>query len=516
MKKKLAMKVCAVAMSLAMVGSLAGCGNNDSGNASGSGSDSQGSTQQPSGGEESSGESESTPDESQQEETYDFGGQVVKVQGNAWENLKEGSDNYDVYWDYAHQIEEKYGVTIEYSPLELDDGYNSTQQIIAACTSGKAHADIFAVSDDGFISLMSGGYLADITKDYNELQVGSLWTDGATWNDHVYGLTFDNMGDSYVMVYSRAYLEEIGMDKTPTDMFVEGKWSYDDCIEYLTEMKSKLPDGTYPISLHYYHWASMAPAANGGIVSVNSNGELGVLDEKYLEALDFYVKLQNQGLAQPMTPVPKEDGTYATEGWSYGTGDTMATATEGKEYVITMAESWQFGGILDSHGEWGVVPWPWGSSVTCDGDYKTLSDNYRTAQSIWTDIVVPAQQYRNASEIPDIVLFKIACDYFDMISPDGANARHSAWEAEQAGQAHENLGYQPGTTRAFCTDQDIEVYDWMHSRVVYDWGHAFDNNSITNIWELSKRIIGVKLDARSVAESYAQEAEANMADKKLK
>ena len=536
MRKKLAMKICAIVMTAAMVGTMAGCGNdssNPSSSAGESGSSSEVSSDAAEDSEESGGadeSSEETPAEEEggeeanaEEETYDFGGQVVKVNGNIWDNLKEpvpndngevDTTNYDKYWGFAHQIEEKYNIKFEWVELTGDDGYSAGEKIVQTILDGQCFADILAVSDDVFITMMTGDYLADITDTYNELQVGSLWTEAATWQGRVYGQTYDGVGNCYVMVYSRDYLESIGMTETPTDKFLKGEWSYDDCIEYLTEMKSKLPDGTYPMSVHYYHWASMAPAANGGVVSVDSDGNLGFTDPAYTEALEFYVNLQNLGLAQMMVPTDNGDDTYSSA-FDYG-HDKMSTAAEGTTFVMTMAEGWQYQYLLERCGNWGIVPWPWGSQVTCEGDYTTLSDNYRTVQSIWTDTVIPKAEYRNASNIPDIVLFKIARDMFDLNSPNGAAVRKAMWEAEQKGEEFDYMGDAPGSAGSFCTEQDVEVYDWLHSRIMYDWGHAFDQNDITNVWELAKRTVAVKLDARSVAERYLQEAEAKMAEKGLK
>ena len=270
----------------------------------------------------------------------------------------------------------------------------------------------------------------------------------------------------------------------------------------------------------------MAPAANGGVVSVDSNGEIGFADPRYTAALEFYVELQNLGLAQMMEPTDKGDGTYSTS-FNYGHNGGMSSATEGNIFVMTMIEGWHRQYLLDEIGEWGIVPYPWGPEVTCsepdkvdeEGNpigYTTLSDNYRTVQSIWTNTVIPKQEYRNASSISDIDLFKIAKDMFDKNSPNGAAVRLAAWEAEQKGEVFDYLGDNPGSIGNFCTVEDAKIFDWLHTRVQYDWGHALDDANITNVWEVAKRTVGVKLDARSVAETYLQEAEANSEDKGLK
>ena len=202
----------------------------------------------------------------QEEETYDFGGAEVRVFGNKWNDLDPDAEGDKTqYLDAAAQVEEKYNIKFVYAKPDGYDGYNLGELIQAGITAGDAGVDILDSEPDALISLLSSGALTDLTNDMDQIHVGSLYKEAVTWQDHCYGMTFDNVGDTYFMVYSRDYLEEIGMDVTPTEKFMAGEWSYDDMKEYLTEMKAKLPEGVYPIGIHYYHWASMAAAANGVI-----------------------------------------------------------------------------------------------------------------------------------------------------------------------------------------------------------------------------------------------------------
>lgn len=95
---------------------------------------------------------------------------------------------------------------------------------------------------------------------------------------------------------------------------------------------------------------------------------------------------------------------------------------------------------------------------------------------------------------------KIANDYYDLVQPSGAAGRLSAWEAEQAGEEPQ-IGFDAGTARDFCTEEDYELYDWAHNRVKYDWAKPFDNAKITSIWNLAAEIIAEGVDARSAADS---------------
>lgn len=428
-------------------------------------------------------------------ETYDFGGATVKVFGNQWGNLNPNAEgDKTLYLDYAKQVEEKYNIKFEYVDANSYgyDGYNMAEVVQTTLSAGEGFAHIIDVGVEGILPLFAGGYVADITEDIDELQVGSIYTDAVTWNGHCYGMTFDNIGDTYALVYSRDFFDECGIETTPTDKFMAGEWSYDDVREYFTEIKANLGD-VYPIGVHFYHWQSMAGAANG-VPAITGDGSINITNEYYLESLEFYVSLIEDGLAAPMIYEFNEDGSIA------GADIPMGTTDMNTRIAMTRYESWEFGGLESSIGKWGITYWPWGSNVTVDGDYTTLSDTYMTAQAYWGNCMVLADA-PEATGIDAIDLMKIAKDYYDLCSPAGAECRLAAWEAEQAGEEPQ-LGFERGQDRNFCTKQDVELYDWGHDRVVYDWAKPFSDADIVDTWSLAREILAYGDDARTVAESY--------------
>lgn len=68
------------------------------------------------------------------------------------------------------------------------------------------------------------------------------------------------------------------------------------------------------------------------------------------------------------------------------------------------------------------------------------------------------------------------------------------------------IGFDAGTARDFCTEEDYELYDWAHNRVQYDWAKPFDNAKITSIWNLAAEIIAEGVDARSAADAAYKSA----------
>lgn len=525
MRKKLATKICAIVMTAAMVASMAGCGDDSGDNSQAS---TPGNSQASNSGQESGGADNQTPDDTQpdeqiEEEVYDCGGAVIRVEGGRFSDLNEENkldengqekEGYVKKRDFANQIEEKYNCKIEYVTLNTD-GYDSISAVLTPMVNDVAHADIFCARESVMIGVKD--YLAVLSpEDLDKLKMGGIYTEAASWGGKTYGWTYDNMGSAYVLCYSREYLKNIGMDETPTDWFVRGDWDYEKCREYLNLLKTKLPDGTYPIAVHSNHWVSMAPAANG-VVSIDSDGGIHLADEAYVQALEFYTSLIDDQLAPAATGVEILDDGGIKASQLTGMGD-MSGKGDGNKYVITMVEAWQYGSMLKDKGEWGIVPFPWGPEVTCSGDYTTLSDNYLVPQSIWTNVMVPDSKYRPEAtkNIPDYVLHQIARDFCALDDPEGAAVREAVWEAESKGETYENYGYKPGDPGYFSTMQDIEVFDWMHTRAALDWGLAFNDNTIVRVNRNGYYVIAARKDARSTGEGFVSEGEQNMKDKKLK
>ncbi len=441
---------------------------------------------------------EETSEEVVEEAAYpDLGGVTIKV-WNAFPGLNEtvdpAADNYNaIAADAKTVIEERYNCILEPVQLEGSDGISDAEVMLASITSGEPFADVVNLDNVTLMPMVINDVLVDFTGQTDSWKVPQGFIDEATFNGKVYGFTFDSAG-AEMIAYDRDFFEEIGMEKTPTDMFMEGKWSYEDFKAYLVELKTKLPEGMYPIGHYPFHWAWAAAAANGASL-VDADMQVNFTDDAVVEGIAFYQELINEGLAAPATPGTNDEGE-TTYSWNYQYHD--------EKIAMGRIEPWQMD--FEAEMNYGLVPMPWGSNVTLgtEGDYTTLSDNYETGR-VWMSIKSVLKEA--PSGVDPVVLMDILLDYEAEV--DGAI--RGAWEAEEAG-TFEYGHLKAGTPRNFKTAEDMELFDWAATRNRTEWAWIVDAADLVNAWDPFRDIFAEGLDPRSVLESYEQEGKAKMED----
>ena len=428
---------------------------------------------------------------------YDFGGATVKYFGGFYNQLHTG----DATWkNIKATVEEKYNIKLEPATLEDYEDYENRSDIdilLESIDNGSPVAHIVNLNTSNLAVWYESDILFDLAPYLDStIQMGSTYTDMGKWKDKVLGISYENTGDTWVLVYDREYLKELGMDKTPTDMFMEGKWSYEDCKEYLKELQSKLPEGQYAIGTYPYHWGVMNASANGTQL-VDTDGNINLANEAVIEATEFYNDLIAEGIAYPMYVHRDANGVITDSDIPYDVND--------ERIILKRAETWQLG-TLDF--EYGICYWPWGSNVTVDSDYTTLSEEYEIAIPYWgIDSVVEAAVQDTG--IPGEVLALIAQDIRYLANPAYAEVWKNSWVEEQNNPNYENFGIYAGVEDeevrgfAFSTKQDMELFDWGHSRVVADLSWSFDDAGIVQVWKPFQLIFAEGADVSSTLEYYA-------------
>ena len=91
-----------------------------------------------------------------------------------------------------------------------------------------------------------------------------------------------------------------------------------------------------------------------------------------------------------------------------------------------------------------------------------------------------------------------------------AEVWHGSWVEEQKNPNYENLGMEPNQERYFYTEQDIELFDWGHSRAVADLSWTFDDASLIDCWKPFQLIFAENGEIYSTLEDYHNEGIENL------
>lgn len=384
MKRKF-LKAMACAMSVCMLSmSLAGCGD-DAGNDSSAGNsnDSQ-ESEDPGSGDEQQGEEEGYVNPNGHlYPAYDLGGVTLTVLKHndiaARDPEEEGLEDHvkadrQAKKDY---IEKKYNVHLEFVPLPTDDYDSIPTEITQAFIAGSPVADIMHVSYNFMATYISNNVLYDYTADLSSSDLFNK-NEYLEWYGKIWGISRGMGGEG--IYTNNTMIRNLGMEYTPAEMFDMGKWSYDDCLEYLRELKKLMGEDEYPIFVSPGYWLLFAPHANGEKI-LDDSGNLNYCTDPMLECMEFYKTLIDEKL-NAVPAYTKDDGTTGYNNWGYA-GETF---DKGHTVAMSHRGAWQAEGVVKSEEtdfEVGFVPYPWGSNVTIDeskvgqpGAYLTLSDNY--------------------------------------------------------------------------------------------------------------------------------------------
>ena len=306
---------------------------------------------------------------------YDLGGVTITlldqsdISGKNPENTDEQyqKDERQAHLDY---IEDKYNVNLEFVKVPTDDWDNMPAEIVSAYTSGNPVADVMDAYYQQIDTYVTNDILYDMTDAFAK---SGAFNPNAyfSWIGKQWGVSLGMGGEG--LYYNKTMIEEAGMEYTPAEMFDKGMWDYDSCYEYLKELKSKMAEDEYPIFVAPYYWALWATHANG-VKIWQDNGNLGYIEEPFIETMEFLQKLVNEGIAA--IPDQNESGGYNNWGYPGSTFDA------GETIAISHRAAWQAAGLVDKF-ELGYVPYPWGSNVSLDesligqeGAYKTLDERY--------------------------------------------------------------------------------------------------------------------------------------------
>ena len=442
---------------------------------------------------------------------YDLKGMTVKIRLWDFPNpYSEDTDqvNIDKYLPIFDAAKAAYNCEFEfYTPtVEYDDFTTEWLQSIASGSPCWHITNNFSAM--WLIAMSANNGLEDISKALETIEMPEVFKTTVSVGDGVYGFVTSYQGTEG-LVYNRAMIEEAGMEYTPTEMFMQGKWSYNDFYDYMVELQSKLPEGTWAFFIDPNYWNIFASAANG-TAAVSNDLELTMTSEPYIETMEFLQKLWNAGVCR--MPNVTESGGY--DNW----GPPAATFDKGVEVAMTHRAGWQYGGLNNNGIDWGFVPYPWGSNVTLgvEGDYTTLSDTYRAAFYDYGCLgtILPGVENDFPGIEKDYLIEALTHLTYDLFVSAERQAELAAMVNEEAAETEIDMG-------AYNTIEDATLYNFLKTRTIYNNSSTLGNADLLNCtYNGDERIswfggairyaVYDNLSMRAVLEAVAPQIEANL------
>ena len=480
----------ALALAMAMSLCLVGCGEKETTNDTTPTPTTAATNNDNSGSNEADPTATPEPTEEVVEElfpTYDLGGVTITLLAHS--DLAGKNPDVEDIEDYQKAerqanidyIEEKYNVNIEFVNPQIENWDEFDSEIVSAYTSGHPVADVMDAYYQMLDTYVANDILVDMTDAFAE---AGYFKNTAlfTWTGAQWGVSQGMGGEG--LYYNKTWIEELGMEYTPAEMFDMGMWDYDSCYEYLKEMKSKMAADEYPIFVAPYYWGLWATHANG-VKIWQDDGTLGYINEYFIETMEFLQKLIDEDIAAiPEITGQNSAGFNSYNNWGY----PGATFDAGETVAISHRAAWQAAGLVDKF-ELGYVPYPWGSNVSLDesligqsGAYLTLDDNYMGSYYDGQALVLTKGIEKKADPIAVMTMVT------ELMGWKGVMKNHVPEEGTQdCGWLEEGI--------------DEDLYFFHSSRETCEFYNSINSVSFELPWT---RMIYENLGVRSECEAYYQ------------
>jgi ABC-type glycerol-3-phosphate transport system substrate-binding protein len=391
----------------------------------------------------------------------DLGGVTLRVQGF------EDPFQDNVY--YAHRgqaaidrIERKFNVTLDLTNNYLPgvvDWAEIPNFLIASVAAGDPAVHLFSRANAGawFTPLARQGALIEMGNwPLNNLPPTFVHNAGM-YQGRVYGFSHraDYSWDTWG--YNRELIRRIGMPMTPSEMFIAGRWSYDDFYDYLSEMATLMGPGQYPIHLRNlgFGYTRNSAAIWGTTLLDPVTNVPRFLDEGFFEPIRLIQRLISSNIH------PQASWNEDMEFWSFGIPTPPWDAFRDGNIGITSLAPWDFPA---PDFEFGIVPMPWPNHLNfpASGDWRDMRianpgmyrpsshDNSANYLLVGTPSVVTPEVYLN-----------ILMNAFPWYAPRLLNSLDH-WNT---------YGVESptgGWWEYLWTDQDIELYQWWVSDPIFD------------------------------------------------
>jgi len=389
-------------------------------------------------------------------ESADLGGVTIKTH-HITDPMSVDEAVREPFLQRQEIVEKKFNVKLTFQGLgETITWTDVPNQLLTSVAAGDPLVDIFQPSRYYVAQFMLNDLLADITDDVIAFGLPESYYAGTWWDNRIIGFHSIPLTTYEHLIYDRGIILDVGMEKTPGEMFMEGKWSWDDFYDYLVELKSKLPEDIAPFYSNPLRMARKFVYANGGMVQ-DSHTNLPMYNtEPYFQTIEFMQKLYRDGLYHGLTPTGVNDAgqvTYRTSVNPYVWGESL---------VIQDGFNWNYETEAYVNMDWGIVPYPWGPNVTFNEDFTSIDDMLEGYYSSNHD-----QSFFAIVKGRGAGLVKASgTDYINMMfTYNENNGKQLIVNLERIAEGLPAVDREYGTERFFQTELDVLLYDWQRFHI---------------------------------------------------
>lgn len=301
-------------------------------------------------------------------------------------------------------------IVVEAYPQDAEWGEPRWKYIELKAADKVADFDLYTVPDSKIGRFVDAGALIDVTDWYalyGNNYMDPVYRISGSYDRRLYSITAGESGIYNVMYYNINLLEELGMDKTPAELFLAGEWTYSKFKDYAIAAQAKLKekgDDYWAVSGNSpYYWVGMANAGGVKLADVTSL-ELDLKNPISIAAADTLKAIKKAGAMDPAKEIDGGVTSWNNSRALFSSGDLwfVNTSNRWKEDLWGAGDLTKYGYVpfprpdgteLSSQkiGLGGTATWvmPIGRSYAGYGDECTAENIYRAI----ADLFIKTQEF---------------------------------------------------------------------------------------------------------------------------
>jgi len=428
----------------------------------------------------------------------DLGGITVRINQPHPETIENEAlrEEMLIRWAWTEQT---FNITMEFNFVEaLYEWAEVPDQVIASFAAGDPVVHAFRGTNGNvwFPVLARAGVLVEDDGWIRDTFPSNWWADAGEFDGRIYGFESQfpfaaNMG----LIYNRPMIQQAGMEMTPSEMFMAGRWSHEEFYEYMSLLNERLPADVVPLAAPHNQLGMGFAFANGTSLRNAANNVPVYLDEPFLEVVRFMQRLAESGIMAP-PGFNAEDEVWS---WAADFFPPWRPRFHDEESALVVSQRFQF---YESSGfiEHGFVPYPWGSNVQfpASGDWRDLGNNgyasFFNASNMFTIVRGSPVTHQQAAYI--------------VFTYQMHDIARRAMIAHAEGEA--NPIAAPNVQHLF-EDTDQELWQWYSDMAVFEASVAAPLPA--DFWPVILEAIGTGNDVRPGLESILGEDIFTMLDR---